>query len=325
MCYTIAIIGILILVVILFFMDFKPKCKEGFFYWFPVPQYITGTFNMKSAVFAAELSNLAYYAGTSQENLIQNFMNKYGLTFNPVDNILTYLNTDTAFIWATDTRNTNLYISFRGTLLNENNIKSDLYQKLTPLSIATSAHAMVSSGFLQAYLGIRQDLWNIIDKIQPNNVIFTGHSLGASLATLAAFDVKFHERQIVRDVIAYTFASPRVGDIAFATQYNKIVPKTYRVQNIYDPIPRFPTQYQGYLHVDDEVLISPDGTCSINGTPPDNLPYNIENHGILKYLQILTQLLKNNAPCVRYERFNIRSYCTGGNTRPAYGHKQCIY
>jgi len=321
----IIIVFLILLALVIVFFALKPCKKEGFFYWRTTPLYASGTFSLQSAIFMAQLSNLAYYAGTPNQNIIQSFMNSKGLKFNPADNIFTYLNTDTAFIWATDTQNKSLYISFRGTVLNEDNLKTDLYQTLVPFQPTSNLNVSVSYGFNQAWLGIRSDVFKLISSIQPDNIFLTGHSLGAALATLCAFDMKYHEHQIIYNTVIYTFGSPRVGDIAFATNYNKMVSGSNRVQNIYDPVPRFPTEYQGYLHVNDEVLIDKN-MCEINAPAPTNYVADILQHPISVYISLIQGLMSSNTQCIKSLKFpRTMSHCTGGNTIPPYGYNVCLY
>ena len=75
-----------------------------------------------------------------------------------------------------------------------------------------------------------------------------GHSLGAALATLAASDVVstmgFPEAKV------YTFASPRVGDKAFAAEYNHMfMGRSFRIANTCDLIVAmpFPVPFLGFL------------------------------------------------------------------------------
>jgi predicted lipase len=62
---------------------------------------------------------------------------------------------------------------------------------------------------------------------------FTGHSLGAALATLAA-------RRFGRALALYTYGSPKVGDAAFVAQVARSVVTHYRFVNHRDIATRFP-------------------------------------------------------------------------------------
>lgn len=103
------------------------------------------------------------------------------------------------------------------------------------------------------------------------NILFTGHSLGSALTTLAALDAKLSGLLEGRNVNVYAFGSPRVGNGAFADLYNSLLPETYRVIHYNDLSPKiFPcipdlvnggcvkassrtTLWQPY-HVNNEVL-----------------------------------------------------------------------
>jgi len=63
-------------------------------------------------------------------------------------------------------------------------------------------------------------------------VFAVGHSLGGALASLAAFDIRRHCPCLKpMDVSCYTFGAPRVGNHAFARQYDATVPDTWNIIN----------------------------------------------------------------------------------------------
>jgi lipase (class 3) len=66
-----------------------------------------------------------------------------------------------------------------------------------------------------------------------------GHSLGGALATLLALDVAANTA-LGRDMMAYTYASPRTGDPSFADTYKQVVPNTIRIANRLDIVPKLP-------------------------------------------------------------------------------------
>merc|ERR1712232_1087064 len=68
-------------------------------------------------------------------------------------------------------------------------------------------------------------------------VAITGHSLGAALATLAAYDITTF---CGYDVHCVTWASPRVGDAAFVAAYQAAVKRTARFLTRMDVVPRLP-------------------------------------------------------------------------------------
>jgi len=61
-----------------------------------------------------------------------------------------------------------------------------------------------------------------------------GHSLGGALAKLAAYDIQKKLVEVGRftvDVACYSFGAPRVGNHAFAQDYNAHVPDTWSIIN----------------------------------------------------------------------------------------------
>lgn len=76
------------------------------------------------------------------------------------------------------------------------------------------------------------------DMTETTRVIVTGHSLGGALATLAAVFIACKLPRLRPRMTVVTFGAPQVGDGNFVAFYNKIVPKTVRVVNPADPVPR---------------------------------------------------------------------------------------
>ncbi len=105
----------------------------------------------------------------------------------------------------------------------------------------------VHEGFYESLGSIWPDMRDELEGIQgksdaPVPVWFTGHSLGAAMATLAA-NAYEHARAL------YTFGSPRVGDKAFR---QGLAVNAYRIVNNNDVVtavpPAFPSPYR---HVGD--------------------------------------------------------------------------
>ncbi|KAH9290296.1 hypothetical protein KI387_034413 [Taxus chinensis] len=83
------------------------------------------------------------------------------------------------------------------------------------------------------------------DEQQNLSITFTGHSLGAALATLSAYDVK----QIIVNsqdcmssipVTVFAFASPRVGNLSFSQHMEEIGVNVLRLVNSRDLVPKVP-------------------------------------------------------------------------------------
>jgi len=94
------------------------------------------------------------------------------------------------------------------------------------------------------------------------SVYVTGHSLGGALATLAAHDIKSAHPSV--DMTVYTFGSPRVGNKAFAYEYNTLVNNHFGLINGQDPVARQPKGR--YKRVGDRVLLDNLGDIIVRPT-----------------------------------------------------------
>jgi hypothetical protein len=83
----------------------------------------------------------------------------------------------------------------------------------------------VHQGFLNSFLA----LWPQIQPHVSGEIWMTGHSRGGALATLAATRIS--------TVATYTFGSPRVGDQAWADEYNLWNQNHFRFENGSDIVP----------------------------------------------------------------------------------------
>ncbi|KAK7339856.1 hypothetical protein VNO77_20542 [Canavalia gladiata] len=128
--------------------------------------------------------------------------------------------------------------------------------------------AMVESGFLSLYtsspLGnntssflslqamVREEIRRILETYEgePLSLTITGHSLGAALATLTAYDISnnFHRPPLVTVI---SFGGPRVGNRNFRRWLEKQGTKVLRIVNSDDVITKVP----GFVF-DDDVAIN---------------------------------------------------------------------
>jgi hypothetical protein len=160
-------------------------------------------------------------------------------------------------------------VAFRGTLpTSVPNWLTDFEPDLVPLvGLAASASgrgpaAAVHLGFRRAALALLDDLTEggeeaagglrqyIKERVKAHPDLrwwFAGHSLGAALATIAAY--------LVGNVQAlYTFGSPRVGDARFAQVFAEADIPHYRLVHHHDIVPHVPIPLPplfGYEHVGD--------------------------------------------------------------------------
>jgi hypothetical protein len=136
---------------------------------------------------------------------------------------------------------------FRGTEVDARDWLTDLDTLLTPWSDGARVHR----GFAQAL-----DLvWTLIEAslaTHSGRLLFTGHSLGAALATLAA--------SRFRPDAMYTFGSPRVGDIGLGHVLAGVVHQ--RFVHCCDIVPRVPPEVLDYRHVGQLIYVDRRGQPS---------------------------------------------------------------
>jgi len=99
--------------------------------------------------------------------------------------------------------------------------------------------------YLIYFKKIRKILSKKISKINSSgrkdyNAYFVGHSLGASIATLAAFDMQ--QLKIVKNPIVFAYAPLRLGDATFVALVNSYI-SVYRIVKKSDFLVRIPNCY----------------------------------------------------------------------------------
>jgi len=134
-----------------------------------------------------------------------------------------------------------MYIAFRGTEPTQlSDILADLKAWQTKSKYKTGR---VHSGFRNALDVIWDDIFEyVIRNNSGREIIVTGHSLGAALATLCASRIS---KKFDNTISLYTFGSPRVGNRAWAKAFNV---ETYRFVNNNDIVTRVPSAIF-YTHI----------------------------------------------------------------------------
>lgn len=128
-----------------------------------------------------------------------------------------------------------LILSIRGTEVNLKDYKTDFFEwKLKPWAGSGQVH----HGFAEAL----DALWTQISTwfaVRSGTRIFTGHSMGAAMATLAAGRLPPQR--------VYTFGSPRVGDTTFTSSLSGIDIRRY--VDCCDVVPTIPLRIMNFSHV----------------------------------------------------------------------------
>lgn len=166
-------------------------------------------------------------------------------------------------------------IAYRGTATCLEWLEN-LRATLTPVSGSSQddSDPMVESGFLSLYNSggkygpsLRDLVKEEVDRIlqmygdEPLSFTITGHSLGAALATLTAYDIKstFKNAPLVT---VMSFGGPRVGNRSFRQNLEKQGTKVLRIVNSDDLITKVP----GFVIDNDDV------SKTLGLTLPTNIP-----------------------------------------------------
>jgi hypothetical protein len=185
----------------------------------------------------------------------------------------------------------------------------------TPPHFGDCAGCEVHEGFLRGWMSLRGQVVAALDSLNASSskgIRVTGHSLGAAMANVAAFDLAVSGYPLAG--VIYNYGQPRLGNAAYAAAYIAVVTngttaaaapaapadvgdaanvRAYRVIHHQDPVPQLPPQAFGFVHSTTEVWYVEDGSsytiCSErngeDGTCSDSqIDLNIEDH--LTYMGI---------------------------------------
>ncbi len=92
----------------------------------------------------------------------------------------------------------------------------------------------VHKGFRTIYKSCAKELLGTLSELETDysRLCIAGHSLGGAISTLACADILEHTQ--FKQPSHYTFASPRVGNLEFAKNFQERVPTSYRFLNTED-------------------------------------------------------------------------------------------
>lgn len=134
------------------------------------------------------------------------------------------------------------------------------------------------------------------------SITITGHSLGAALAIISAYDIAEMGVNVVNDggemkkvpITVYSFAGPRVGNLKFKERCDELGVKVLRLTNVHDMVPTVPgiianekMQFQKYLeetlsfpwsyaHVGTELALDQTHSPFLKSTNDPSCAHNLE-------------------------------------------------
>ncbi|KAL3622011.1 Phospholipase A1-Igamma3, chloroplastic [Castilleja foliolosa] len=214
-----------------------------------------------------------------------------------------------------------IVIAWRGTVTYLEWIH-DLKDILRPAHFRNDPSIKIESGFFDLYTSKEQtcqycsfsareqvlaELRRIIHRYRDENlsITITGHSLGAALALLSAYDIAEMKLNIIDDgqeiinkipITVFSFSGPRVGNLKFKERCDELGVKVLRVINVHDKVPKVPGiitnekfQYQKYIedklsfpwsyaHVGEELALDHTHSPFLKKTGDITCSHNLEAH-----------------------------------------------
>jgi len=159
-------------------------------------------------------------------------------------------------------------LAFRGTDADD---PTDLGDDADVVLVPWGPGGRVHQGFAKALNAVRLDVERSLRGI-GGKVLFTGHSLGAAMATLLA--------SAKNPDSLYTFGSPKVGDAGFVGSLNAVTNRRY--VDCCDLVARMPPDAIGYAHVGNPHYIYSDRHITFN--PDAAVVQSDQAHAREKYL-----------------------------------------
>ena len=146
-----------------------------------------------------------------------------------------------------------LYVVFRGTSSKKDAQNDASIDKVPFINEGDKVHI----GFKSSWDGVKEIVLKNIYKMNGDydKIVVCGHSLGAAVATLCAYNVS-HVYTDVK-VECCTIGSPRVGNKTFKNNYDSKNIKTLRIVHNHDLVTRSPNI--GYYHVNHMLRIDHEG------------------------------------------------------------------
>ena len=133
-----------------------------------------------------------------------------------------------------------IIVSFRGTHFRGDEIIDAEFDSYIYPGTTVSVH----TGFHKYFDSIKDQLFEIIGKNPGKKVFITGHSLGASTALIAGYELlnKFPDM----DLNIYVFGCPKTGNLDFVQSFKNA--KIVSIVNYFDIVPESPEKINNKLY-----------------------------------------------------------------------------
>nr|MBF0222139.1 lipase family protein [Desulfobulbaceae bacterium] len=260
-------------------------------------EYQTTEFSLHKAFSLARAADLAYKNPAEIKSVVHDHWGMDTVTCFDEPTLGTQ-----GYVMSNDTA---IVVAFRGTQITRpEDISTDL--KFFPVDGPYAGQ--VHSGFLNALNRAWPEVEQAVasSRTRSKSLWFTGHSLGAALATLAVAKL----RDINTPVAGlYTFGQPRTGNRVFARNFNSDFGKyAFRFVNNNDVVTRIPPRELQYSHVGNLKYFTEDGRLvddisfwnrfldRIHGRMEDFLEWGtdgLSDHDMPKYLALIEGVLQS--------------------------------
>ena len=214
---------------------FEPGNATNFFEIADLPTFVpetTAAFSRTNALWLAEFSRLIYRQERTENPQAPVLESRDAVLARPGWREAIFLNVaSTQAGWVHHSQLGCTVLVFRGTEGFDDGV-TDARVLMHAWSGGGKVHSGVQAALDLVWEQVAAELLRLTGPI-----FFTGHSLGAALATLAAARA-FQDSRLPRPAALYTFGSPRVGDAEFATNLAGL--HHYRIVNDRDIVTHVP-------------------------------------------------------------------------------------
>ncbi|VDK17801.1 unnamed protein product [Anisakis simplex] len=189
--------------------------------------------NFKTNYNESEARMLAYLSGAAYSDDPQKFVEKVEKYCDKA------WNTCSAYVIRSDVAK-EFIVVYRGTTTSSQLFLQGAHTLATRKNFlaAGKVHPYFINGVNALWFDISKHLNNEQYKSYP--VIFTGHSLGGAMASLAVMRTVLKGLRSSDQVKLVSFGQPRVGGKDFVAKHNELVPYSFRVVHKHDMVPHIP-------------------------------------------------------------------------------------